>query len=42
MEYLEHNPLFVVAIIAVVIWLGFFVQMFRLEKRLRKLEQTNH
>jgi hypothetical protein len=39
MEFLEKNPLYVVAIIATVIWLGFFYFLMRLDKRVSKLEK---
>lgn len=39
MDFLEHNSLYVVAIIAAVIWLGLFVFMFSVEKRVRRLEK---
>ena len=39
MEFLEKNPLYVVAVIAAVIWLGFFYFLMRLDKRISKLEK---
>jgi CcmD family protein len=39
MEFLEKNPLYVVAIIATVIWLGIFFFILRLDKRVSKLEK---
>lgn len=40
MEFLETNPLYVVAIIATVIWFGFFYFLLRLDKRISKLEKN--
>ena len=36
-DFLSHNALFVVLIIVLVIWLGIFVYLFRLDKKIRKL-----
>ncbi|MEO6939647.1 MAG: CcmD family protein [Candidatus Kapaibacterium sp.] len=38
MEFLESNPLYVVGIIASVIWLGLFTFLLGLDRRVRKLE----
>jgi len=43
MEFLEHHSLYVVGIISAVIWLGLFLFLFGMEKRVRKLERmTDH
>lgn len=39
MDTLQQQPLYVVAIIATVIWLGIFVFLMRLSKRVKKLEK---
>jgi CcmD family protein len=41
MEFLEHHSLYVVGIISAVIWLGLFLFMFGVERRVRKLEKEN-
>ena len=38
MDFLEHHALYVVGIISGVIWLGLFLFMFGVERRVRKLE----
>ncbi len=38
MDTLQQQPLYVVAIIATVIWLGIFYFLMRLSKRVKKLE----
>jgi CcmD family protein len=39
MDFLEHNALYVVGIISAVIWLGLFLFMFGIERRVRNLEK---
>ncbi len=39
MDFLQHNPLYVVAIIAAVIWAGIFIFVLRLSMKVTKLEQ---
>jgi CcmD family protein len=39
MDFLEHNALYVVGIISAVIWLGLFLFMFGVERRVRNLEK---
>jgi CcmD family protein len=39
MDFLEHHSLYVVGIISAVIWLGIFLFMFSLERRVRKAER---
>ncbi len=38
MDFLQNHPLYVVGIIASVIWLGIFTFLMRLDRRVRKLE----
>lgn len=39
MDYLQDHSLYVVAIIATVIWLGVFIFMMRMSNRISKLEK---
>ena len=39
MDFLQTHPLYVVAIIATVIWLGIFIFLLRLDRRVKKLEK---
>ncbi len=39
MDFLQNNPLYVVAIIAAVIWAGIFVFLMRLSNKVSKLEK---
>ena len=39
MEYLQQHSLYVVGIIAAVIWLGIFTFILSVERRVRKLER---
>ena len=41
MDFLQHNALYVVGIISAVIWLGLFLFMFGIERRVRKLEKES-
>ena len=41
MEFLEHHPLYVVAIIGSVVWLGIFFFMLSVERRVKKLEKES-
>ena len=41
MDFLEHHSLYVVGIISAVIWVGLFLFMFGVERRVRKLENEN-
>lgn len=38
MDFLENNPLYVVGIISGIIWIGLFVFLLGLDRRLRKVE----
>jgi len=39
MDFLQNHPLYVVGIIASVIWLGIFIFLLRLDRRVKKLEK---
>jgi CcmD family protein len=39
-DFLEKNSLYVVMFILLAIWVGIFVYLFRLDKRIKKLEQN--
>ena len=39
LDFLQTHPLYVVAIIATVIWLGIFIFLLRLDRRVKKLEK---
>ena len=41
MEFLAQHQLYIVLIIVVGIWLGLFAYLFRLDGRIRKLENQN-
>jgi hypothetical protein len=41
MDFLEHHSLYVVGIISGVIWLGLFLFLFGIERRVRKLEKID-
>ena len=38
MDFLAQNQLYIVMIIVLAIWLGFYTYLFRLDSRLKKLE----
>jgi len=38
-DFFANNQLYVVLAIALVIWLGIFVYIFRIDKKLKKLEK---
>ncbi len=38
-EFLSENSLYVVMVIVVVIWAGFFFYLFRLDRKLHKIEE---
>ncbi len=40
-EFLAQNQLYIVLIIVVGIWLGLYAYLFRLDGRIRKLENQN-
>lgn len=40
MEFFERNQLYIVLIIVLTIWFGFLAYLFRLDKRIRDLEES--
>ena len=40
MEFLAQHQLYIVMIIVLAIWLGIYVYLFRLDDRLKKLEEN--
>lgn len=42
MDFLAQHQLYIVLIIAVGIWLGLFLYLFRLDVRVKKLERDVH
>lgn len=40
-EFLNQNSLFIVLIIALVVWLGIYLYLFRIDGKLKKLEQQS-
>jgi len=40
-EFLNQNALFVVLIIALVVWFGIYLYLFRIDGKLKKLEKRN-
>lgn len=41
MEFFAQNQLYIVLAIVLVIWLGLYVYLFRLDSRIAKLEKMN-
>lgn len=39
MDFLAQNQLYIVMIIVLAIWFGIYIYLFRLDNRLKKLEQ---
>jgi hypothetical protein len=40
-NFLEQNSLFVVLLVVLIIWIGLYYEIFKLEKRLKKIEKKN-
>lgn len=40
-NFLESNSIYIVLIIAIIIWIGIFLYIYRLEKKVKKLEKNN-
>lgn len=38
-DFLEKNAMYIVLLIALIIWIGLFLYMFRLDSRIKKLEK---
>jgi hypothetical protein len=41
LSFLEQNSLLVVMIVVMIIWFGIFVELIRMEKKLKILEKKN-
>jgi CcmD family protein len=41
LNFLEKNSYYVVLIITLIIWLGILLYLFRLDRKVKKLEQEN-
>ena len=41
LEYLAQNPLYIVMFVVLVIWLGIYMYLFRIESRIKKLEKSS-
>jgi CcmD family protein len=41
-DFLEKNAMYIVLLIALIIWIGLYFYMFRLDKRIKKLEKENN
>ena len=39
MEFLAQNQLYIVMIIVLAIWFGLYIYLFRLDRRLKRLEE---
>ena len=40
-EFLEKNAMYIVLLIALIIWIGLFIYMFTIDKRIKKLEKDS-
>lgn len=40
-EYLSQNSLYIVMLIVLVVWLGIYLYLFRIESRIKKLESKS-
>lgn len=38
-KFLESNSIFIVLIISIIIWIGIFVYIYRLDKKVKNLEE---
>lgn len=41
-EFLEKNAMYIVLLIALIIWIGLYLYIFRLDKRIKKLENEKN
>jgi len=41
-DFLEKNAMYIVLLIALIIWVGLFIYMFRLDIRIKKLEKEKN
>jgi CcmD family protein len=39
MEFLEHNQMYIVLLVVLIIWGGIISYLFRIERKLKKIEQ---
>ncbi|RCK77293.1 MAG: hypothetical protein IGBAC_1602 [Ignavibacteriae bacterium] len=39
MEFLQNNSLYIVLIITIICWLGIFIYLLNLDKKIKKLEK---
>jgi len=42
MEFLAQNSMYVVLVITLIIWVGIFSYLFRLDARISKMERSNN
>lgn len=40
-EYLSQNSLYIVMLIVLVVWLGIYLYLYRIESRIKKLERKS-
>jgi CcmD family protein len=40
-DFLEKNAMYIVLLIALIIWVGLFIYIFRIDKKLKKIEKEN-
>ena len=40
-DFFEKNAMYIVLLIALIIWIGLFFYMFRIDKKLKKIEKEN-
>ena len=38
-EFLDKNSIYIVLIIALIIWIGLFTYVFKIDKKIKKLEE---
>lgn len=41
-QYLEQNSIYIVLLISLIIWLGIFVFIFKLDRKVKKLEERSN
>lgn len=41
-DFLEKNAMYIVLLIALIIWIGLFFYIFRLDKRIKKIEKEKN
>lgn len=39
-EFLSHNPVYIVLVVVLIIWTGIFTYLFRLDSKLSRLEKA--